>query len=100
MIRIRFLANADDYRPIKWPYPHPFWCSGYGGFNKDWEAGFAIVIAYADNVDQVKEFWPEAQFPEEQSFIQEKEKYEFSGRFPCPEWFKPSVDLKSGTIVE
>jgi hypothetical protein len=30
-IRYRFHANADDYRPVKFPPPGPYWCSGYLG---------------------------------------------------------------------
>lgn len=31
MIRARFRVAVDDYRPIKWPLPHPYWCTGERG---------------------------------------------------------------------
>lgn len=68
-MRLRFEANEADYRPIKWPPPGPYWCSGYlcGA------VGAAIVIAFIPLDDStlakdlcstaekiVMEFWPEA----------------------------------------
>lgn len=55
MIRARFKANADDWRPVKWPPPGPCWCTGYAG-----DESHSIVVAYAENEDQIREFWPEA----------------------------------------
>lgn len=68
-MRMRFEANEADYRPIKWPPPGPYWCSGYlcGA------VGAAIVVAFIPLDDStpardrcstaekiVIEFWPEA----------------------------------------
>ncbi|MGB0911046.1 MAG: hypothetical protein ACPGYT_11850 [Nitrospirales bacterium] len=53
MIRARFYANEDDYRPINWPIKHPYWCSGYGD-------GYSVVVAYADNKAEILTNWPEA----------------------------------------
>lgn len=77
MIRCRFRANPDDYRPIKFPPPHPYWCTGYG-------EGYSIVVAYADDEAQIKEFWPEATDLDSEP----KTEYVFTDRFPRPEWFK------------
>lgn len=79
MIRARFKADPEDYRPIKWPPPGPFWCTGYSG-----DDSHAIVVAYVDNEDQVREFWPEAEDIESE----ERTEYTFTDRFPCPKWWK------------
>lgn len=77
MIRARFRANPDDYRPMMWPVKHPYWCSGYG-------TDFSIVVAYADNEDEILKNWPEATDLE----ITEETEYQFSDRFPKPKWFE------------
>lgn len=78
MIRARFKADYGDWRPVKWPPPGPCWCTGYAG-----DESCSIVVAYAENEDQIREFWPEAadiDAPEVQKII-------FSDRFPRPEWW-------------
>jgi hypothetical protein len=77
MIRARFKIALDDPRPVNWPLKHPYWISGWGD-------NYAILVAYADNVDEIKTNWPEA----EDIDATEVEQYNFSGRFPQPEWFK------------
>ena len=77
MLRVRFKANEDDYRPIKWPVKHPYWCSGYG-------EGYSVVISYADSEAYILENWPEATDLESEEVTE----YSFSGRFPKPDWFK------------
>lgn len=77
MIRARFHANADDYRPIKWPVKYPYWCSGEGN-------DYSIVISYADSIAYIKEYWPEAS---EIEFTEEKEII-YCSRFPKPDWYK------------
>ena len=67
----------DDYRPVKWPIKHPYWCTGYGD-------DYATIVAYADNIEQIKELWPEA----EEIDAEEVEEYFFSDRFPKPEWLE------------
>jgi len=79
MIRARFEANFLDPRPITFPPPHPWWCTGYAG-----DASYSIVVAYADNEDQILEYWPEAANID----IQENQtEYLFNSRFPKPDWF-------------
>lgn len=79
MIRARFQANYPDYRPIKWPYPHPYWQSGFAA-----DESHSINIAYADNIEQIKEYWPEAADID----TEEVDHYSFSSRFPKPRWFE------------
>lgn len=76
MIRARFHANLDDYRPIVWPIKHPYWCSGYG-------QDYSVIVSYADDIDEIYKLWPEVS----DITYDEVSSYEFSGRFPKPEWF-------------
>ncbi len=82
MIRARFKANHDDYRPIKWPIKHPYWCTGYAA-NGD----HSIIVAYADNEAQILELWPEARDLD----VEAVDGYSFSDRFPCPDWIKEAL---------
>jgi len=76
MLRVRFHANADDYRPVKWPVKYPFWCTGYGD-------DYSIVIAYVDKVEDIHELWPEATNLD----VEERDQITFSSRFPKPDWY-------------
>lgn len=77
MLRVRFKANPDDYRPVKWPVKYPFWCSGYG-------EEYSIVIAYVDSIEQIYELWPEAT----ELDAEERSEITFTSRFPKPDWYK------------
>ncbi len=77
MIRARFKANLDDYRPVNFPLKHPYWCTGYDDEN-------SIIVAYADNEAEILKNWPEAKDID----YEERDKYTFTDRFPKPEWFK------------
>lgn len=77
MLRVRFKANADDYRPVNWPVKHPYWCTGYGD-------DYSIVISYSDNEEYIYNNWPEASDLD----IEEVEGYVFTDRFEKPEWFE------------
>lgn len=79
MIRARFKAGFEDYRPVNWPPPGPYWCTGYAG-----DESHSIVVAYADNEGQIREFWPEAK----DIGAQEVTEYTFTGRFPKPDWWE------------
>ena len=83
MLRVRF--HADDYRPVKWPVKHPYWCTGYGD-------DYAIVVAYADNEEEILENWPEAQNLDSE----EVDEYLFTSRFPKPDWFSEPKDERAG----
>lgn len=76
MIRARFHANEDDWRPVEFPPPGPAWCTGYG-------EGYSTVVAYVESEDQILKFWPEAT----EIDTQPCDKIEFSGRFPRPDWW-------------
>lgn len=74
-IRARFKTDENDYRPVKWPPPGPFWCTGYGD-------GSSIVVAYMKNEKQIEEYWPDAEEVE----ITQRDEITFTDRFPKPEW--------------
>lgn len=83
--RVRFYANLEDYRPVKWPPPGPYWCSGESDTH-------SIVVAYIPHNDSelntisiIKEFWPEA---DAIWFTHTATKLEFSDRFAEPEWWR------------
>ena len=80
MILARFYIEKkdcnNDYRPIKWPIKYPYWCSGES------DKGFYLV-AYADNVEQIRELWPEARLVEPI----EVDEIKFSDRFPKTKWY-------------
>ena len=76
-IRARFEANLDDFRPVKFPPPGPYRGTG---FNDD----HYYVVAYVKNLNQIKEFWPEANNIEHEERLQ----ITFTDRFPKPNWWK------------
>lgn len=78
MIRCRFRANVNDFRPVNWPIKHPYWCTGYGD-------GYSIVVAYADDEAEILRNWPEATHLDSE----ERTEYTFTDRFPKPDWFNP-----------
>lgn len=84
MIKARFVVKADDFRPIKWPIQHPYW---WTGTRLDDDA--AILVAYADSVEQIKELWPDAE--EIDVFEYECNGYSFSERLPRPKWTGDAV---------
>lgn len=57
MIRARFYIKfkdcGNDYRPVKWPIKYPYWCTG-GSVDS------FVIVAYAENVEQINDLWPEA----------------------------------------
>lgn len=80
MIRAYFKINIlevdNDYRPVKWPIKYPYWCTGEDNDN-------FFLVAYADNLNQIKELWPEAfEFK-----VTKVDKITFASRFPKPEWY-------------
>ena len=77
MIRARFETKSEDPRPVNWPIKHPYWITGYGD-------DCTIIVAYADNPEEIRKNWPEA----ENVDFEPCDEYFFSDRFPEPEWFK------------
>lgn len=75
--RVRFKTDSEDFRPVQFPPPGPYWRSGSGD-------GHSILVAYVRNVAQIEHYWPEG-------YDLESEKVDeivFSERFPKPEWWK------------
>jgi hypothetical protein len=78
-LRVRFHANEEDYRCIKFPPPGPYWCSGYG-------EDYSVIVAYVKTEAQILEFWPDAT---EVEILQERDEIIFTDRFPRPDWWSP-----------
>lgn len=76
MFRVRFHANAQDPRPIKWPVKLPYWITGYGD-------DYAIVVAYVDNIEEITELWPEATNLD----AEQRDNITFTSRFAKPSWW-------------
>jgi hypothetical protein len=87
MIRARFSVPGEDGRPLKWPAPGPFWCSGetltHHPETGEFTAASQIMIAYARDLAQLLEFWPDAGDID----VEEREKIVFTSRFSCPSWW-------------
>ena len=75
--RYRFWTAAEDYRPIKFPPPGPWWCSG-----SDFQDRSCIIV-YLPSITNLLEYWPEA---EEVEFTEESEII-FTDRFSKPDWW-------------
>ncbi len=83
MIRCRFYVAGRDYRPVKWPVKHPYWCTGHSLSCLD-DGGYkAVVVSYADNEEYILEFWPDA----EDINSENVNDYNFTSRFPKPKWW-------------
>ncbi len=80
-LRVRFECPVEDYRPIRWKPPGPYWCSGY--VCKD-EGDTPILVAYVKKEEQIKEYWPEAQNID---IMDRCKEITFTSRFPKPEWW-------------
>jgi hypothetical protein len=93
-IRYRFHANPDDYRPVKFPSPGPYWCTGYGGSrdstseeaddDETFPFGYSVVVAYLPPGVELTEYWPEASDVDRE----EKDEILYTSRFPKPSWFE------------
>jgi hypothetical protein len=79
--RVRFHADYEDSRPIKFPPPGPTWESGLDG-----NGNYSIRIAYfpEDKIHLLKEYWPEAT---EIDWHRIDDKPIYTDRFPKPEWW-------------
>lgn len=81
-LRVRFQTTESDYRPIVFPAPGPWWCSGSSSTHN-------ILIAYVKDLNQILEFWPEAEHIEDP---EEQEEITFTDRFPKPSWWNTESD--------
>src|SRR5437667_402500 len=79
--RYRFYSSAEDFRPVTFPPPGPYWCSGHESAGEDSER--AILIAYLPTNAKLTDYWPEAE--DEEST--DEDSITFTSRFPCPEWW-------------
>jgi hypothetical protein len=78
MLRARFYANPDDWRPVKFPPPGPAWCTGYAG-----DGSYSVVVAYVRNLGELKDHWPEAHHID----TTEADQFIFTDRFERPDWW-------------
>lgn len=92
--RYRFRANEEDYRPVKFPPPGPYWCSGYG-------EDYAIVIAWLPSTTDLTYYWPEA--TEIVVMRDDAGPPAFTSRFTRPHWYmgegKDRAESPSGARV-
>jgi hypothetical protein len=87
MLRVRFYTDGSDYRPVKFPPPYPYWCSGETiGQAEDGSDDRSVVVAYIDSVEQLLEFWPDA---EKIDVFDQDAKISFTDRFQKPDWWNP-----------
>lgn len=85
--RVRFQVNARDYRPVNFPPPGPYWCTGYGYSQSTPQKDVAIIVAYFRNGatdEEIKTFWPDA---EDIDRLSTGGHIEFGERFPVPDWW-------------
>lgn len=82
MIRARFYIKksdcGNDYRPVKWPIKYPYWCSAES-------SNSFVLVAYAEDEDNIKELWPEAY---DINVLEKDTEIRFTLRFPKPEWYE------------
>lgn len=64
---------------LKWPIKYPYWCTGES-------VDAFVIVAYAENVEQIKGLWPEAYMIE----CEEVNEITFTTRFPKPKWYNSS----------
>lgn len=77
ILRVRFKTKESDYRPVLWPIPYPYWCTGHTD-------DASIIVAYADSEEYVYKYWPEA----EELDAEERDEITFTDRFAKPDWYE------------
>ena len=79
--RWRFSVPALDYRPVEFPPPGPYWCSGYDS------GDHATLVAYLPVGIAVTspKLWPDALCVSCSS--EEPHEIHFTSRFPRPDWW-------------
>jgi hypothetical protein len=75
-LRHRFRANVSDYRPIAFPPPGPYWCTGYGD-------DYSIIVVYMPEDGNITDWWPEAHNID----TEEVDEIVYTSRFPKPDWY-------------
>lgn len=76
--RHRFKTDPHDYRPVNFPPPGPYWCTGYS-CNPE----HSVVVAYLPKGEPLADWWPDACAVE----TEEVEEIQFTSRFPRPSWY-------------
>jgi len=78
--RYRFKTKSvDDYRPLVFNAKYPWWCSGEAG-----DGSHAVIIAYLPKEENLLKYWDDA-FDID---VEDREKIEFTSRFPKPDYYK------------
>lgn len=82
----RFHTDEEDFRPMKFPPPGPFWCTGCSGWGSTEEnPGYSIVVAYLPPDANLYEWWPDAT----EVYQEGRTEIRFTERFPQPDWWPP-----------
>lgn len=76
--RHRFRANGDDYRPVKFPPPGPYWCTGAA-----MDGAYSVVVAYLPPGEPVTDWWPEATHIDSEPV----DAIHYTSRMPRPRWW-------------
>lgn len=84
LMRVRFKANPDDYRPILWPIEYPYWCTGSGD-------GYSVMVAYIESTERLLQLWPEAS--EINIMEEDLQEFTFTDRFAPGDWFTKQIGL-------
>lgn len=89
-VRHRFKTDPTDYRPVAFPPPGPYWCTGFSGAH-------STVIAYLPKGEPLLQWWPDAVDVESE----DAEVIVFTDRFACPDWWTPpATDQIRPTTLE
>jgi len=72
-----FKSPAEDFRPMGFPPPGPYWCAGLDS-DECWD-----IVAYVRKPKEVSMYWPEA-FDIVTEVV---DKIEYSDSRPRPEWW-------------
>ena len=75
--RYRFKEASKDYRPVKFPPPGPYWCSGYDSDDN------AVIVAYLPADAELTDWWPEPIDIE----VEDRTEITFTDRFSKPDWY-------------
>lgn len=97
--RVRFEVPVDDYRPVSWPIPYPYWCSSTHNepidkTKPDDDENLQLVHTLVAYVPQgsmcvyLTAFWPEHRSVQLLSEGHTKDTIAYSERFAKPEWYE------------
>jgi hypothetical protein len=75
--RVRFLTSSQDWRPVTWPPPGPYWYLGTTENHR------TCLISYTRSMRELYEAWPEA----ENVVYSPESKIIFTHQYPEPIWW-------------